>query len=84
MFTKFNMAAAVFNNIMEDDPSFGNILNNFGLSLRARNRLTEDFPTANDLMASNLEQIKSVVINQNKLYRSHTAVNQRCYINTAP
>ena len=57
------MTAAVFNNMMEHNPYFGTILVNFGLSQRAKNRLTEDFPTANDLMASNLEQIKSLVTN---------------------
>ena len=76
------MAAAAFNDMMEDEPSFMAILANFGLSLRARNRLTEDFPTANDLMVSNTEQIKYVVTNQNKMYRSHTTANHRCYINT--
>ena len=34
-------------------------------------------------MAPNPEQIKAVVSSQNKIYRSHTAANQRCYINTA-
>ena len=34
-------------------------------------------------MASNVEQNKSVVTNQNKMYRSHTTAGQRCYINTA-
>ena len=68
---------------MEDIPSFGTILVNFGLTQRAKDCLTEDFPTSNDLMASNVEQIKSVVTNQNKMYRSHATVGQRCYINTA-
>ena len=79
------MAAAAVNNVdmMDNIPSFRTILINFGLSQRAKNCLTEDFPTANDLMASNVEQIKSVVTNQNKMYRSHSTNNQRCYINTA-
>ena len=47
--------APAFNNIMDHGPSFGNILINFGLSQKAKSRLTEDFPTATDLMASNLE-----------------------------
>ena len=57
------MAVAVTNNInmMEDIPSFRTILVNFGLIQRAKDRLTEVFPTANELMASNVEQIKSVV-----------------------
>ena len=69
--------------MMEDIQSFGQILTNFGLTARAKNCLTEDFPTANDLMASNVEQITSVVASQNKMYRSHTIAAQRCYINTA-
>ena len=79
------MAAAEMNNVnmMEDIQSFGQILTNFGLTARAKNRLTEDFPTANDLMASNVEQIKSVMTNQNKMYRSNATAGQRCYINTA-
>ena len=84
MLVRSNMAAPLNNvDLMDDEPSFGTILLNFGLSLRARNHLTEDYPTANDLMASNVDQIKSVVYNQNKTYRNHTTVNQRCYINTA-
>ena len=63
------MAATVTNyvNMMEDITSFETILLNFGLSQKANNRLTEDFPTANNLMASNAEQNKSVVTNQNKM-----------------
>ena len=82
---QFNMAAAAINNVnmMEDIQSFGTILINFRLTQRVKNRPTEDFPTANDLMASNVEQIKSVVTNQNKMYRSHVTAGQRCYINTA-
>ena len=34
-------------------------------------------------MASNVEQIKSVVNLQNKMYRSHATALYRCYINTA-
>jgi hypothetical protein len=79
------MAALAVNNVimMEDTQSFGILLLNFGVSLRAKGRLTEDFPTENDLMTPNEEQIKSVVTNQNKMYRSHTTANQRCYINTS-
>jgi len=76
------MIAAVIN-MMEDIASFGTILVNLGLSQRSKNRLTEYFPTANDLMASNVEQIKYGVINQNKMYRSHATVLQRCYVNTS-
>ncbi len=70
-------------NLMDNIQSFGTILLNFSLSARAKDRLTEDYPTANDLMASNVAQIKSVVTNQNKMYRSHATANQRCYINTS-
>ena len=75
------MAAAT--DMMLDEPAWRTILTNFGLSARARDRLIEDYPMANDLMISNIEQIKSVVSHQNKLYRSHSTPNQRCYINTA-
>ena len=75
------MAAAV--DMMLDEPSWLTILTNFGLSARARDRLVQDYPMASDLMASNIEQIKAVVSHQNKLYRSHSTPNQRCYINTA-
>ena len=80
------MAAAAINNVnmMEDIQSFGQILNNFGLTARAKNRLTEDFPTANDLMASNVEQIKSVVANQNKMYRSHATAAQHSSTESDP
>ena len=70
-------------NMMEDNPAWIVILANFGLAVRSIDRLTEDHSTANDLMASNVEQIKSVVYHQNKIYRSHSTANQRCYINTA-
>ena len=70
-------------NMMEDNPAWIVILADFGLAVRSIDRLTEDYSTANDLMASNVEQIKSVVYHQNKIYRSHSTVNQRCYINTA-
>ena len=70
-------------NMMEDNPAWMVILANFGLAVRSIDRITEDYSTANDLMASNVEQIKSVVYHQNKIYRSHSTVNQRCYINTA-
>ena len=34
-------------------------------------------------MASSTTQITSVIDAQNKMYRMHATVNQRCYINTA-
>ena len=34
-------------------------------------------------MASNVEQIKSIVNLQNKMYRSHATALHHCYINTA-
>ena len=60
------MAAAVISdiNMMEDIASFKTILIKCRLSQNATNRLMEDFSAANDLMAPNVEQIKSVVTNQ--------------------
>ena len=72
-----------FADMMDSDQSFETILTSFGITQRATNRLTEDYVTANDLMASNVEQIKSVVNLQNKMYRSHATALHRCYINTA-
>ena len=60
-----------FADMMDSDQSFETILTSFGITQRATNRLTEDYVTANDLMASNVEQIKSVVNLKNKMYRSH-------------
>ena len=68
---------------MDSDQSFETILTSFGIIQRATNRLTEDYVTANDLMASNVEQIKSVVNLQNNMYRRHATALHRCYINTA-
>ena len=68
---------------MDSDQSFETILTSFGITQRATNRLTEDYVTENELMASNVEQIKSVVNLQNKMYRSHDNVLHRWYINTA-
>ena len=56
-------AAPQVTNMMTDEPSWLTILDNFGLSNRARNRLAEDYVTANDLMASNVAQITSVINN---------------------
>ena len=72
-----------FADMMDSDQSFETILTSFGITQRATNRLTEDYVTANDLMSSNIEQIKSVVNLQNKMYRSHATALHRCYINTA-
>ena len=80
------MAQAAENQIadmMDSDQSFETILTSFGITQRATNRLTEDYVTVNDLMASNIEQIKSVVNLQNKIYRSNAKALHRCYINTA-
>ena len=68
--------------MMDSDQSFETILTSFGITQRETNRLTEDYVTANDLMASNVEQIKSVVNLQNRMYRSHANALHRCYINT--
>ena len=72
-----------FANMMDSDQSFKTILTSFGITQRAMNRLTEYYVTPNDLMASKVEQIKSVVNLQNKMYRSHANALHRCYINTA-
>ena len=72
-----------FSDMMDSDQSFETILTSFGITQRATNRLTEDYVTANDLMASNFEQIKSVVNLQNRMYRSYANALHRCYINTA-
>ena len=70
-------------NMMEHDDSFEDILINFGITNRAIVHLTEDYGTANDLLASDVKQIKSLVNIQNKMNRMHTTTAQRCYINTA-
>ena len=68
---------------MDSDQSFEMILTSFGITQWATNGLTEDYVTVNDLMASNIEQIKSVVNLQNKIYRRHATALHRFYINTA-
>ena len=72
-----------FANRMDSDQSFETILTSFGITQRAMSRLTEDYVTANDLMASNVEQIKYVANIQNKMYRSHATALHCCYINMA-
>ena len=72
-----------FANMMDSDQSFEMILTSFGITQRSKNRLTEDYVTENELMASNVEQIKSVVNLQNKMYRSHATALHRWYTNTA-
>lgn len=68
-------------NIIDDDASFLDILQAFTLSLRARQRFTEDYPTINDLMGSTKAQVENVIYNQNRIYRNHATAAQRCYIN---
>ena len=73
--------------MMDDEQSFETILLSFRLSQKATNCPTGDFPTASDLlMASNVEQIKSLVMNQNKMYRSHTTavLHQRISVEPCP
>ena len=70
-------------NLMDSALAWEEILDNFGLSQRAIARFTEDFTMPSEIMASNPQQIKSVVNSQNKTYRSHATAGQRCYINTA-
>ena len=72
--------AHVFNDIMDDNNAWDTILTEFGLSERARQRFTEDFPTARELMLSTQTQTRDVINNQNKQYRNHSTQNQRCYI----
>ena len=72
-----------FANMMDSDQSFETILTSFGITQRATNRLTEEYVTENDLMASKVEQIKYVVNLLNKMYRSHATALHRCYNNTA-
>ena len=76
------VAGNQFADMMDSDQSFETILTSFGITQRATNRLTEDYITANDLMVSNVEQIKYVVNLQNKMYRSHATALHHCYINT--
>ena len=66
--------------MMDSDQSFETILTSFGITHRATKRLTEDYVTENDLMASNVEQIESVFNLQNKMYRSHATALHCCYI----
>ena len=70
-----------FSDMMESDHSFETILTSFGITQRTTNRLTEDYVTANDLMVSKVEQIKSVVNLQNKMNSSHATALHCCYIN---
>ena len=72
-----------FANMMDSDQSIETILTSFGITQREKICLTEDYVMANDLMASNVEHIKSVVNLQNKMYRRHATALHRCYINTA-
>ena len=69
--------------LMADEAAWRTLLRNFDLQALAINRFAEDYNVANDLMASNVNQIKSVASTQNKMYRNHTDANLRCYINTA-
>ena len=67
--------------VMDDNASFRTILENFGLSVRAINRFTEDYPTARDLMNSTEAKVKDVISNQNKTFRYHAVAAQQCYVN---
>ena len=66
---------------MDDNASFRTILESFGLSVRAIDRFTEDYPTARDLMNSTEAQVKEVISSQNKTFRHHATAAQRCYVN---
>ena len=60
-------------NMMEDNPAWIVILANFGLAVRSIDRLTEDYLTANDLMASNVEKLSLYCITKIK----YTGVTQQ-------
>ena len=60
-----------FSDMMDSDHLFETILTSFGITQIAKKCLTEDYVTANDLMVSNVEQIKYLVNPQNNMYRSH-------------
>ena len=70
-----------FNDIMDHEDSFATILGAFGISVRGRERFREDFPTASALMSSTATEVKDAITSQNKIFRTHSTANQRCYIN---
>jgi hypothetical protein len=74
------LPAVAFNDLMTDDASFLTILERFGLSARARERFAEDFPNGQSLLLASESEVKSIVTNQNKIFRTHATNNQRCYI----
>ena len=73
-------AATPFVNMMEHEFAWTVILSNFGLSARSITRLTENHVTANDLVASKIEQVKPVVNLKTNTFRKHIVVARYCYI----
>ena len=47
------VVAAPFVNLMDSEPAWIMIMENFGLSAQSRNRSVEDYSTSYDLMTSN-------------------------------
>lgn len=72
--------AAVFVDLLDDQNAFDTILNAFGLSVRARSKLQEDYQSARNLMNSSEKAVSRVISSQNKEYRQAPPA-QRCYIN---
>ena len=70
-------AAAAFNDLMDDDASFSTILDRFALSARARDRFIEDFPNARSLLFASEREVKDIITNQNKTFRTHSTNAQR-------
>ena len=68
-------------NLVDDQAAFTTILTSFGLQARARQRFCEDYPTIYSLMNASSEDVKTVIMNQNKVFRFHVTIAQRAYIN---
>ena len=61
--------AAVFVDLLDaDQNAFDTILNAFGLSVRARSKLQEDYQSARNLMNSSEKAVSRVISLQNKEY----------------
>ena len=81
--TTISMAAPAepaFNDLMDDDASFSTILDGFALLSRARDRFIEDFPNARSLLFASEREVKDIITNQKKTFRTHSTNAQRCYI----
>ena len=53
-------------NLTDSAIAWETILDSFGLSPQAIIQFTEDYTVSSEIMASNLEQIKTVIRSQNK------------------